>query len=594
MLNARLADLIVHRFIHKPSATNIHLLPATPVEPWVLILASVPGLLLAFWLYGPILDPREVEWLLAEDDSLQHFSGWDMFRRDIWRWPLGAVPRLGSLVDASIVYTDSIPVIALTLKILHRWLPDPLQYIGPLMLVNLMLNGAIAAGLLRAIGGSRFTALAGALLVVSLPMVTMRGPGALGHEALSSHWLLFIAMWLSLKTLQDQTESKRRGLFLGWLALLVMAVLIHFYLFFMAGIFWLFWLLREAWYANGVANKLLSLTGEAAATIAAVVLAVWLAGYFYFGLIVRGYNGFGHYSAEMLSFINPGSASLFFQAESFHGVSSAWNGWRPPIAGYYEGFAYLGLGCLLLVAFALWLLVRHGRQLSDQGGLIRTLFALGVPSGILFFLALGDQLVLGAFVIKFQYPDWSARFTELLRSSGRMIWPLAYFCLFGALLVIDRLVKKFVLGFVIAIIVLVQYWDVSSWHGFVQQQVANASSASSSVFAWRSDPQVMRMLAMANEIQLLPGDDWQQLKIISWLSARYDLISNVAYFARTSPSVLRTKAQGQLDALAQGELAPGVVYAITDAELVLATCQRSGVFCYSVDKMALAIIANQL
>ena len=66
------------------------------------------------------------------------------------------------------------------------------------MLVNLALNGAVAAGLLRWLGVSRSVALAGSLLVISLPMVTMRGPGALGHEALASHWLILVAVWLML------------------------------------------------------------------------------------------------------------------------------------------------------------------------------------------------------------------------------------------------------------------------------------------------------------------------------------------------------------------------------------------------------------
>ena len=56
-------------------------------DPGLMLLAALPGIALALWIYGPALNPSHVEWLLAEGDSLQHFSGWDMFRRDEWRWP---------------------------------------------------------------------------------------------------------------------------------------------------------------------------------------------------------------------------------------------------------------------------------------------------------------------------------------------------------------------------------------------------------------------------------------------------------------------------------------------------------------------------
>lgn len=146
-----------------------------PLDWPLVLLAALMGSALALWIYGAALDPRNVDWLLAGDDSLQHFSGWDMFRRDEWRWPLGSLSTLGANIGASIVFSDSIPLIAIPLKLFHAWLPDPFQYIGPVMWLNLALNGAMTAGLARWLGVLRGMALAAVLLVLSLPMVTMRG-----------------------------------------------------------------------------------------------------------------------------------------------------------------------------------------------------------------------------------------------------------------------------------------------------------------------------------------------------------------------------------------------------------------------------------
>lgn len=97
------------------------------------------------------------------------------------------------------------------------------------------------------------------------------------------------------------------------------------------------------------------------------------------------------------------------------------------------------------------------------------------------------------------------------------------------------------------------------------------------------------MLRQSREIRLLPGDDWQQLKVISWLAARYDLVSNVAYFARTNPGVLYAAAAGQRQALENGRVEAGVLYALTDAHLSAATCAMRAMSCVHVEGLTLAV-----
>lgn len=194
-------------------------------------LAALLGIGLASYLYGwGVIDPTSTRWLLTEGDPFQHFMGWDAFRRDEWRWPLGAVPRLGSLIDASIVFTDSVPLLALPLKLLHPWLPDPFQYQGLVMLINLTLNAAVACALAQRLGCRPTNALLFAALVLLLPVVTLRGLGAHGHEALTAHWLILLALGMALGQ-KDDTHSLLR-----WQGLLLVAVMVHFYLFFMVGL----------------------------------------------------------------------------------------------------------------------------------------------------------------------------------------------------------------------------------------------------------------------------------------------------------------------------------------------------------------------
>ena len=550
------------------------------IDRWLMLLAAFPGVVLAVWIYGPALNPSHVEWLLAEGDSLQHFSGWDMFRRDEWRWPLGALPTLGSQVGASIVYTDSMPLIAIPLKLFHAWLPDPLQYIAPVMLVNLALNGAVAAGLLRWLGCGRCVALAGSLLVVSLPMVTMRGPGALGHEALSSHWLIIMAMWLFL------VPQARWAHALRWLALLAAAVAVHFYLFFMVGVLWFAWWVLCVWSHWGRRNDLVRLLAIAPVTVIAVLASMYAIGYFEFGLDVEGDTGFGLYSSELLGFFNPGSAALFFQGEHFNGVSRLFSGWRSPVVGQYEGFAYAGAGVLLLWAMALL-----GMWVSRSLPLAPIERCLLAPLVLLFVFSLSHHVVIGQWQLSLPFPAWTELLTHQLRSSGRMAWPLLYGLLFAALIVASRCSMARWLGPVLGVVLLVQVWDVSPWQYYVKHQVSRLAPGESIArpFSWREEPQVVALLEQSHEIRLLPGDDWYRVNAVSWLAARYDLVSNVAYFARTNPGLLYAAASEQRKALEAGQIEAGVLYALTEASLVEIACGADKVACYTVDGMTLAL-----
>ncbi len=559
-------------------ASNYRSLPSFDLA--LMLVAALPGITLAVWLYGPALDPRHVEWLLAEGDSLQHFSGWDMFRRDSWRWPLGALPTLGSQVGASIVYTDSMPLIALPLKLLHAVLPDPMQYIGIVMLVNLALNGAVSAGLIRWWGVSRSVALAGAVLVVSLPMVTMRGPGALGHEALSSHWLILLAIWLMVMPSVSWTHALR------WLALLLMAVLIHFYLFFMVGVLWVAWWLAGTWRHRRECKRVVRLFIVAICSPLMVLACMYAAGYFEFALKVEGATGFGLYSTELLSFFNPGSAGLFFQDAHFTGVSRVFSGWHSPVAGQYEGFAYAGLGVLMLwfVALALCIATRSVPLMRDERWFL-------IPLMALFVFALSHQVVVGQWVLSLPYPGWVEPLTNRLRSAGRMAWPLLYGGLVVALVVLARLMPMRWLGPLLAVSLLVQIVDVLPWQRYVGVQISELAPGKpiERPYAWRELPDVVAMLEQSHEIRLLPGDDWQRVNVISWLAARYDLVSNVAYYARTNPGLLYAAASAQREALEGGRVEPGVLYALTDPALVQTACVLEEVACLAVDGMTLAL-----
>ena len=64
---------------------------------------------------GPTLDPRNFMWLMA-GDWLQHWLGWLFFRNDPWTFPLGRISSLLYPVGTNIGFTDSNPLVSLLLK----------------------------------------------------------------------------------------------------------------------------------------------------------------------------------------------------------------------------------------------------------------------------------------------------------------------------------------------------------------------------------------------------------------------------------------------------------------------------------------------
>ena len=68
---------------------------------------------------GPfVLFPSNQQWLFGGGDATQHYLGWIFFRNGPWSIPLGLNPSYGFDINNSIVYTDSIPLLAIPFKAL--------------------------------------------------------------------------------------------------------------------------------------------------------------------------------------------------------------------------------------------------------------------------------------------------------------------------------------------------------------------------------------------------------------------------------------------------------------------------------------------
>lgn len=554
-------------------------------ERLALAFAAAFGLWLAVYLYGGMIDPTRVAWLMRENDSLQHFMGWHFFRRDDWQWPLGALSNLGSDINTSIVYSDAIPLFALPLKLFHAWLPDPFQYLGLAVTVNLMLNATLACGLLLRCGLGPWSALAGSLLFLSLPMATMRGLGGHGHEALTAHWLILLGMALVIFRPQPSWNNALR-----WLGVLTLGLLVHFYLFFMVGVLWGGWWLRGGWLIGRQASRSEKLRWcmIAVGTPLLVVALMWIVGYFQHGVGGTEGGGYGVFSAELLTYVNPLSHAWFHQG-GLTSLSYVLPGWLTPVWGQYEGQAYAGLGALGVLACALAVFANRGVVPVLQrtpGGVWVFLLTLAM-----FIFALSDKLVVGYRVYELGYGKWLGPLTDYLRSSGRLAWPLLYVLLLGALALLVREWSRRRMMLVLAAMVLVQWQDLKPWHVFVHDVVRSRLELAAQdplPYAVLRDSSLRPLWENHDKLVALPAHDLTMLRPYQWIAAEHDMSLNVAHLARVTEKTVDQATRDERAALRQGVLAADTVYLLTTLEWTERVCGLPATECRAFDPITIA------
>ncbi|WP_404813278.1 DUF6311 domain-containing protein [Chlorobium phaeovibrioides] len=76
-----------------------------------------------------VLDPTNLAWLVGGDPAT-HYLGWLFYRNAPLASPLGLNTSYGLEIANSIIYSDSIPLLAFAFKPVSSLLPHTFQYFG--------------------------------------------------------------------------------------------------------------------------------------------------------------------------------------------------------------------------------------------------------------------------------------------------------------------------------------------------------------------------------------------------------------------------------------------------------------------------------
>lgn len=378
---------------------------------------------------------------LFNGDLNTHYLGWAFFRNAEWTLPLGNVPDYFYPVGTNVGYTDSIPLLAVAFKLFDPWLPTDFQYLGWWLFVCLWLQMVLGWRLLGSLNLTSLWLRIPATLLIGISPIWIHRTM---HPALDAHFFILAAIYLYNR----QTRGEVRQVY-GWQLLITLLIAwIHPYLATMVlGVVMAGWI-REIIIGTNWRQRLSSL-GMSLAFPIITLISWWLIGYFELSQEQTVSSGLGEYSANLNALVNPGETPGLLP-------SLPWGHMQ------YEGYAYLGLGGIILAVLTAIIRFIPGWKPASLPRFRSRWMALLIMGILMGFFALSPRISFGNWMVA----SYMANVREMdilhtFRSTGRFIW-VPWYLLVSALLVTWSRVRlpKWVLGLILWGIVGVQLLDI--------------------------------------------------------------------------------------------------------------------------------------
>jgi hypothetical protein len=491
---------------------------------------AIPCLLgFAIFLFfcGPrIINPTNLDWILATPgDPTQHYVGWNFFKHSPFaQWPLGLNEGYGEAIGSSIVFSDSIPLLALFFKLLRGMLPMDFQYFGAWLALCFILQALFAWKILSRYTSDTPLRLLGSALLCLTPAMLYRL--FLGHEALVGHWLLLAGLYLYLR------ESRSVGI---WMLLVAVAALIHAYLLAMVGAMWAASLVQE-FRARRI--NALGVVLEAIAMLAVVLALTSAAGYFTVQDVTSG--GFGYFRLNMMSPFHPYDIWSIFRS-------------TPIVNGDYEGFAYPGAGVFLLTLVSVTLVIWKRNELQLNWRSNAPLIVLCV---LFYVYALSNRIAFGSHeILQYTPPPPLDKLFAAFRSSGRFVWPVIYAIEIFLLFSVIRLCPKRIALVLLGCCVLLQTADLSKASIFLHRRWSHEWRDPLQSNFWKEVPLHYKHIAF-----VMPLDAQDAYGPIAYLASNNGMSVNGGYLARLDARKLDEVQRQLTNAMATGNYRNDTLY----------------------------------
>lgn len=392
-------------------------------------------------IYGiKVINPTYTDWLLSGGDLSQHYLGWKAYRSSSWHFPIGMSDTLAYPNQTSIIFTDSIPIFAVFFKLLSPILPAEFQYFGIWGIMCFVLQGIFSARIIKKYSFNRVITIISSMLFTCVPIVILR---MYAHTALAGQWIIIFALDLIFNS--EKYRNKKRV----YSTVTIMGILvasIHMYFVLMCGIILAGYMLNELLEYKDIKRCLIVLLDY----LLSVVIIISLLGGFSSGMQADN-AGLGVYSFNLNGFFNPQGWSNIYKDLTLCGT------------GQYEGFAYLGAGCIILMIFAIISFVSNINLLTYLKNNWKVLISLFTVLIISVVVALSPTVTLNSRVIvALKLPHIVFVIWSVFRASGRVVWTVNYIIMLTSVIVLLKTVNKSAVYIVCSLAVIIQFYDLHS------------------------------------------------------------------------------------------------------------------------------------
>ena len=388
---------------------------------------------------------QSVEWLHDGNESAIEQTAWYFFRNDVWRFPLGLNPNYGDDITTSIVFSDSVPILAFFFKIFKSILPENFQYFSLWYFLCFYFQLFFSYKILKKFTDSESYSLIGSIFFLLAPIFIFRMNY---HASVSAQWLLLFTLYLALTTKTD--ESK-----LAWFFLIIFSSLILYN--FTIIILAVYSLLR---FFELKFNKssFYSLIKDFFIITPSLLLTLYLAGYLEIRIGDTLAVGFGQHKLNLLSIVDP--------VNTIQNISWSW--FLPDIQlskeEELEGFNYLGVGQIIMLLFALVLILNQkfnsNLSLIKNNKKIKTFLIISI---FLTLWALSNKVSFGSYtLLEIPLNKFIFAALSIAKASGRLFWIVNYFLVIISIIIIYKCFSKKTSLLIIFLLLTVQIADISA------------------------------------------------------------------------------------------------------------------------------------
>ena len=518
-----------------------------------LLTPTLLGILGYLVVIGPLpLDPTNIAWI-RNGDSIYPYLGWAFFRNTSWLNPIGLNPSYGLDISSSIVYSDSIPLLAIFFKIFHSFLPSNFQYLGLWLLICFILQSVASWKLISLFEKNKIILTLTSFLFIFTPCLLWRVyvPELGLQTAIVSHFFILFSIYLIL-------NKKFHDLNFYWTALLATSILINFYMFIMVFLLW----------CANIGDLLLSRKVKQknalfyiGFNLALIALVGWQLGYFEVKTSSLSTNEYGACGMNLLSIISPPNNDWSIILKTIPGTGLC-----------YEDSNYLGVGVIILLLVALLIGSKFRKQITLFP---RHHIALITLCVFLTLFSLANPISIGSFRVAFSPPEPLIFIGGVLRQAGRLFWPVLYLLeIFSIYIICVCLSKKKAIATFICIL-LIQIIDTSPAWIFIHQKFAEDSKKSTifQIFTtslinpfWNeAGARYVNLIQMP--VTQNPDGGNAQNRNLSY-ALEHKMGTNAAFQARIDSNKLKNARDKEANELMSGKYSPTSLYILSEEKLI--------------------------